>query len=233
MQTDTHLLSYFIQASFSIKLILLLLVITSIMTWILIIQRSLLLRQLNKHYAQFEDQFWSGIRLTELYETLPDSIPVEQLSSIFYAGFTEFYRLRNSGCQTLNVILDAVSRAMRIAQAQAEISLERHLNWLSMIGSGAPYLGLVGTILGVMSALNSLVNADKMNAWLLIAPGVADALIVTVMSLITALPAIIFYHRYVSRMERLLNQYHIFQDEFIALLVRQAYEEHHESLPYA
>jgi biopolymer transport protein TolQ len=228
-----NLLNYFIQTSLSIKLTLLFLLSSSVITWVIIVQRSLLLRQLDKAYTQFENQFWSGIRLTELYDALPESIPEEHLSSIFHAGFTEFCRLRNSGCQTLSVILDAVSRAMRIAQAQAEVSLERHLNWLSIIGSSAPYFGLLGTIFGVMSALNALGNAGQVNAWLLIAPGVADALIVTVVSLVTAIPAIMFYHRYLHQMECLLNQYHIFQDEFIALLVRQAYEEHHENLPYA
>lgn len=230
MYTNTNLWGYFIQASLSIKLILFILLAASIMTWILIVKCILLLRQVNKSYAHFESQFWSGVRLTELYESLPESISPEQLPSIFYAGFTEFYRLRQSGCQTLTVILDAVSRAMRIAQAQAEVQLERNLNWFAMIGSSAPYLGLVGTIFGVMSALRELAHAGQTNAWLLIAPGVADALMITGVSLMTAIPAIIFYHRYISQVEVLLNQYHIFQDEFIALLVRQAYEEHHENV---
>lgn len=220
--------SYFIHANLAVKMILLILLGISIISWMLILQKGLLLKQLNNAHSRFENRFWSGIKLTELYHNLPENLPPEQLSAIFYAGFTEFYRLRDSGCKTLSVILESVERAMDIASAHAEINLERHLNGLAIIGSYAPYLGLLGTLLGIMSALSELSHVNQVNALLLIAPGISEALISSVLSLLTTIPAIIFYHRYMNQMDRLLKQYNIFQGEFIALLLRQAYEESYE-----
>jgi biopolymer transport protein TolQ len=230
MHAQFALWSYFLHTSFPIQCIFVLLAIASLVTWLFIIQRLLFLRSLNKAYLKFEKEFWSDIKLTTLYEELPDSIAPEYISAIFYAGFTEFCRLRNSGCQTLRVLLEGVARAMRIAQAQAEIYLERQLHWLAIIASSTPYLGLMGTLLGIITALGTLSSAGP-NALLVLAPGLAEALIISVMSLLAALPALAFYHYYTAQIDKLLNQYHTFQDEFIELLLRQAYEEQHEKLP--
>jgi len=230
MHTHFTLWSYFLKASFPIQCIFIILCITSIGTWTFIFHRLLFLKSLKKAYQRFEKEFWSDIKLTELYEELPDSIPPEHLSAIFYAGFTEFCRLRNSGCQTLRVILEGVSRAMSIAKTQAEVRLERHLYWLGIAASASPYLGLIGTLWGIVSAIGAL-DMPQPNSLLLVAPGIAEALMVSFISLLTALPALIFYHSYINQIDKLLSQYHIFQEEFIALLVRQAYEEQHEKLP--
>jgi len=226
VNTELNLASYFLQASPIVKATMLLLLVASVVSWTLIFQRARWLRQLNKARSQFENQFWSGIELTQLHHTLTEIPPTaESLAAIFQAGFVEFSRLRKSGCQALPVILEAVARAMHIARSQAESSLEQHLNWLATIGSSSPYVGLLGTVWGIMGAFGSLAGADQMATLALVAPGISEALAATAMGLFAAIPAVVFYNRIISQIERLLNQYAIFQEELIALLLRQAYEE--------
>lgn len=224
----TYLWRYFFVASLPIKLIIILLGIGSLFTWFFIFQRLIALRLMYGAAKKFEEEFWSDIKLNELYEMLPETIAPDQLSAIFQAGFTEFYRLRNSGCQSLRVILEGVSRAMQVAQVHAQMQIDHHLHWIMIIASSSLYLGLLGTLFGIASALHALQEVGQINTLLLLAPGITDALTVSILSLLVALPALVFYYGYTGESEQLLHRYHIFQEEFIALLVRQTYEEQHD-----
>ena len=224
MSTELNFWSYFLQASLLVKVTMLLLWIASIVSWTLIFQRAKWLRQLHKAKCRFEAQFWSGTELTQLYDSLKGTtVAPESLANIFRAGFLEFTRLREVGCQQLSVILKAVRRAMDIAHAQTEDRLERHLSWLATIGSVSPYVGLLGTVWGIMGAFRSLASAGQTATLALVAPGISEALVATAMGLLTAIPAVVFYNRYVSQIGCLLKQYSIFQEELTGLLVRRIY----------
>lgn len=220
---------YFLQANFLIKGIILLLCFTSVYTWTIILQHTSLIRRLDKARIKFEDRFWSGITLTELYDSLENDIPSHYLESIFYSGFSEFLRLRNNGCQSSNVLLEAVSRAMYIAHSQAAFKLEKPIGWLAVISMTTPYVGFLGYTLGIISSLDS--THQNTLAGFRVLPGFIDSLILVMLSLFAAIPALVFYYRYTYRIDLLLKRYHIFQEEFIAFLLRQGYEEtHYEKL---
>jgi|GEM_PF-6918530 len=230
MYINFNLWSYFVEANLIIKCIFITLLSLSMLSWGVIIRYLLWLNQLRRAYRNFDNQFWSGIALTELYNNLPRTRETCDLSSIFHAGFTEFYRLRKAGCQTLPVLLEAVERAMRIAQAQARIYLEQRLYWLGIVNGSSPYLGLLGTLMGIVFTLNTVQTKLPQEPLLLLSLIVNHSLIMTLLSLCSTLPAFIFYYRYTHQIDQLLDHYHVFQDEFIAVLLRQAYEEHYDQL---
>lgn len=204
-------------------LVLLLLVAASLVSWVMIIQRHLLLRNAGRAMAAFEDRFWSGMDLTVLYREVQDEEhPESGLEQIFKAGFTEFTRLRNQGTEDPDAVMEGAQRAMRVAISREQERLEANLPFLASVGSTCPYLGLFGTVVGIMNSFRGLAVVHQPTL-ASVAPGIAEALLTTAVGLVAAIPAVIAYNRYASRVEAVLSNYETFADEFSSILHRKVY----------
>ena len=214
----THLI---FNASFLVQLVMLFLLILSVVSWTIIIQRSNQYKIGRIKADTFEDKFWSGIDLNNLYqECIKRQQSLVGLEVIYTAGFKEFVRLVNSGPADQEVVMDGTYRQMKVAESREVESLENHLTTLATIGSISPYIGLFGTVWGIMHAFVAL--AAVKNATLsMVAPPIAEALIATAMGLFAAIPAVMFYNRFVTKVEALENRYINFMDEFATILNRR------------
>lgn len=225
MATDQSLWVYFADASMVVKIVMLLLLAASLMSWTFIFQRGAFLKRARAAVGSFEDQFWSGMELNRLYlEINADKNEPEGLANVFQAGFREFARLRKQGGVSPAVIMEASQRAMRIARSHEMDKLEQHLSFLATVGSTSPYVGLFGTVWGIMTSFHALGGAQSATSTIaMVAPGISEALVATAMGLFAAIPAVIAYNRFANDVERLLNQYDTFQEEFSSILYRQAH----------
>ncbi|MBQ9275309.1 MAG: protein TolQ [Succinivibrio sp.] len=208
-------------ASFLVQMVMLFLLLLSLVSWTIIIQRSSAYKRGRSKADEFEDRFWSGIDLNNLYQ---DCIKRQQtlqgLEVIYTAGFKEFVRLVNSGPADQEVVMDGTYRQMKVAQSREVEALESHLATLATIGSISPYIGLFGTVWGIMHAFVAL--AAVKNATLsMVAPPIAEALIATAMGLFAAIPAVMFYNHFIAKVEALENRYFNFMDEFATILNRR------------
>ncbi len=221
MQYDASLLNYFLQAGLVVKCVMLLLISASIFSWAYIFQRSFYLGDLIKSIGKFETTFWSGEDLAKLYaEGIKRKGSLQGVEAIFNAGFKEFMRFRKQA-GALDVIIDNTKRAMRIAQMREQDKLEQRLPFLAIVGSTSPYVGLFGTVWGIMQAFQSLANVQQATISM-VAPGIAEALIATALGLFAAIPAVIAYNRFITQVNRLLNRYDAFQEELTNILIRQS-----------
>ncbi len=220
MSSDLTFIGLFLQASFIVQLIMLLLLAVSVASWTFIFQRSRALSGAREEMLQFEDKFWSGADLNKLYQELSARANVSGLSSIFCSGFKEFVRLRKSNTST-NGIVDGTSRAMRVTMSRQVEDLESRLPFLATAGSISPYIGLFGTVWGIMNAFIALGEVQQATL-AMVAPGIAEALIATAIGLFAAIPAVIAYNRFSHQVEKLENSYANFMEEFSAILHRQA-----------
>jgi biopolymer transport protein TolQ len=218
---DHSLLQLVQQASFIVQLVLALLVIASIVSWAIIARKRRLLRQAHASADDFEDRFWSGIDLAELYRTLDSAAPASGMAGLFVAGFREFSRLRQVSGLGGGPVLEGSRRAMKVAQLREIDRLEQNLSTLATIGSTSPYVGLFGTVWGIMSAFQGLGNVQQATL-AMVAPGIAEALIATAMGLFAAIPAVIAYNRYADQVGRLELRYDTFMEEFSTILQRHA-----------
>lgn len=220
MSTDLTFIGLFMQASLVVKLVMLLLITISIVSWAFIFQRNAALKRAQKEMIAFEDKFWSGADLNKLYSELSARQSVDGMGSIFCAGFKEFVRLRKSNAATQSIV-DGTYRSMRIAMSREIDNLEHHLPFLATAGSISPYIGLFGTVWGIMNSFIALGQVQQ--ATLAdVAPGIAEALIATAIGLFAAIPAVIAYNRFSNQVEKIENNYGIFMEEFSAILHRQA-----------
>ena len=222
LATEPSLWSFITDAGLVVKVVMLILVAASVASWTMIFQRLSFLKQTRLGLRQFEEQFWSGADLQKLYGHLSNKRDRTGLENIFYGGFSEYLRLSQKGGVTPAAIMDGVGRAMRIAQARELEKLESHLSFLATVGSTSPYVGLFGTVWGIMSSFQGLVSVQQASI-AMVAPGISEALIATAMGLFAAIPAVIAYNRFSNDVERLINQYETFQEEFFNLLHRQAH----------
>ncbi|EKE80788.1 protein TolQ [Idiomarina xiamenensis] len=221
MEAELSFIDLFLQASLLVKLVMLLLLAMSVLGWMLIFQRGKVLKSAGKEALKFEDRFWSGVDLARLYQEISARAHnATGLELLFHAGFKEFARLRNNDASPQET-LEASYRAMRIAHSRETDKLEANLTTLATIGSISPYIGLFGTVWGIMNAFIAL-GAVQQATLAMVAPGIAEALIATAMGLFAAIPAVIAYNRFSHRVEKIDNQYINFMDEFIAILQRQA-----------
>lgn len=222
MTTDMSLWSLFADASRLVQLVMLLLLIASLYSWTVIIQKFRMLRTARSDAVIFENRFWSGIDLVELYKQVNKRRDdLQGLARLFEAGFGEFARLRKQNGLGSMDIVEGAQRAMRVALSREVDRLDSSLAFLATVGSTSPYIGLFGTVWGIMNAFLALGQAQ--NATLaMVAPGIAEALIATAMGLFAAIPAVIAYNRFSNEVERLENRYETFKDEFSTLLQRQA-----------
>jgi biopolymer transport protein TolQ len=210
----------FMQASLVVKLVMILLIVISITSWAYIFQRSRILSRAQLELEYFEDKFWSGTDLNGLYRELSEQDSVAGPNSIFVAGFREFVRLRKS-TDDAELVLDGASRAMRIALSREVNHLEARLSFLATVGSTSPYIGLFGTVWGIMNSFIAL-GQVKQATLAMVAPGIAEALIATAIGLFAAIPAVIAFNRFSNQVEKLENSYINFMEEFASILQRQA-----------
>lgn len=221
---DQSIWVYFSEASVVVKIVMMMLLAASVMSWTFIFQRGSFLKKARQDVIEFEDEFWSGIDLSKLYTNLSSNEEEpEGLANIFHAGFREFVRLRKQVGNTPAVIMEGVQRAMRIARSHELDRMEQHLSFLATVGSTSPYVGLFGTVWGIMTSFHALGGSQQAATISMVAPGISEALVATAMGLFAAIPAVIFYNRYANDVERLLNQYDTFQEEFSSILYRQAH----------
>ncbi|MFI3246966.1 MAG: protein TolQ [Ferrimonas sp.] len=227
MHAEISFIGLFLEASLLVKLVMVLLLALSVIAWAVIVQRQ---QALNLAYANaqfFEDRFWSGVDLSQLYKELASSEEEHTgMALMFNNGFREYMRLSKTA-NNPEAITTGAYRAMRIAQNREVDKLEAHLPLLATIGSTSPYIGLFGTVWGIMNAFIAL-GAVSNATLTMVAPGIAEALIATAMGLFAAIPAVIFYNRLSTKVEKLENSYSNFMDEFSAILHRQAYSTHME-----
>lgn len=223
LTVDGSFLSYLGQSSGVIKAVIFLLILASLMSWTFIFQRAWFIKNAKVAMNKFEDLFWSGADLNKLYHDITHrQHEVEGLQHIFVAGFKEFSRLRKQPGIQPAIIMEGAQRAMHIARAREMDKLEQHLSFLATVGSTSPYVGLFGTVWGIMTAFHSLGSVQQATISM-VAPGISEALITTAMGLFAAIPAVIAYNRFANDVERLLNQYDTFQEEFSSILYRQAH----------
>ncbi len=208
------------EASFLVKLVMLSLLAISLYSWLLIFRKREELSQAKIDANSFEDKFWSGNELNKLYEEIvSSSLPSQGMEGIFRVGFNEFVRLKKSAPEP-GLVLEGSQRVMRISLAREIDQLEMSLPFLATAGSISPYIGLFGTVWGIMNSFRALGNVQQATL-AMVAPGIAEALIATAMGLFAAIPAVIAYNRYSHEVERLINRYDTFLEEFSSILQRQ------------
>ena len=223
MTAELSLLELVLNASILVQLVMLLLLVASLMSWTMIFRKLTTVRRARAAAEDFEEQFWSGQDLVSIFNRInTHAYDATGMERIFHSGFKEFARLRAQSGIDANAILDGSERAMRIALSRELDMLETHLSFLATVGSTSPYVGLFGTVWGIMNSFRALGNASQATL-ALVAPGIAEALIATAMGLFAAIPAVIAYNRYADDVERLHNRYDIFIEEFTAILRRQAH----------
>lgn len=223
LTTDPSVWSFIKNASLLVKCVILLLFITSVFSWVFIFQRFFFFKTASRAVLHFEDQFWSGADLNKLYDGLARrNRTLQGLENIFHAGFREYMRLGKMHGLSPDNMMSGVARAMRIANAKEMDELERHLSFLATVGSISPYVGLFGTVWGIMTSFQAL-SATQQGTLAMVAPGISEALIATAMGLFAAIPAVIAYNRFSSSAQRLGNVYDTFQEEFFNILYRQTH----------
>lgn len=221
--TDLSYLHLILNASLLVQLVILSLVITSFVSWTMIFNKRVMLNRAKKEAEIFEGQFWSLEDLSPLYNRISNNRnPSTGMEKIFEAGFKEFARLRSQENIQPDAIIEGAQRAMRIAMNKEIDVLETNLSFLATVGSTSPYVGLFGTVWGIMNSFRALGNVQQASI-ALVAPGIAEALIATAMGLFAAIPAVIAYNRYTNDVERLISRYDIFMDEFSSILHRHAH----------
>ncbi len=209
-------------ATWVVQLVMLILTGISVVSWILIGNRFQVVGRARNAARHFDDRFWSGGDLTQLFAQIRKTPnPDCGMETIFVAGFKEYARLRNSPGADAEAVMEATHRAMRITMSREQERLERHLPFLATVGSTSPYIGLFGTVWGIMNSFRALASANQATLQV-VAPGIAEALIATAIGLFAAIPAVIAYNRYSSQVEALLNRYGTFAEEFYAILHRQS-----------
>ena len=220
---DLSFLTLVLNASPLVQLVMVALLLASLLSWTIIFDRSRTLKQAQRKAADFEQRFWSGIDLGELYRDLDrEHDALTGQAAIFHAGFREFARLRENASVEPMALVEGARRAMRVAMSRELDALETHLSFLATVGSTSPYVGLFGTVWGIMNAFHALGNV-KQATLNLVAPGIAEALIATAMGLFAAIPAVVGYNKFANTVQRLENRYDDFVEEFSNILQRQAH----------
>jgi biopolymer transport protein TolQ len=216
---EHSILDLLLQASFIVQLVMLLLIGASVASWAIILGKRRLLN--NARYAadRFEQQFWSGGELAGLYKQLEGGSPAG-MADIFVSGFREFSRLKSQGLAGAQ-LLDGSRRAMKVAQMKETDRLEQNLSTLATIGSTSPYVGLFGTVWGILTAFQALGHVQQATL-ATVAPAIAEALIATAMGLFAAIPAVIAYNRYADQVGRLELRFDTFMEELSTILQRHA-----------
>lgn len=223
MTPDQSLIDLLLNASLPVQFVMLILVLASVASWTMIFNKQVLLKRARKDAELFEERFWSVEDLSPLYTRITSSrYEPSGMEKIFEAGFKEFARLRKQESIDPEAVLDGSQRSMRIAMNKETDQLETNLSFLATVGSTSPYVGLFGTVWGIMNSFQALGTVQQATI-AMVAPGISEALIATAMGLFAAIPAVIAYNRYSYDVERLLNRYDNFMEEFASILHRHAH----------
>jgi biopolymer transport protein TolQ len=225
-QQSLSILHMISNATLVVQLVMAMLMLASVVSWALIFQKWKIIRQARNSADEFEDSFWSGGDLSKLYTEWggKEASAEGGMASIFIAGYREYSRLYNKEGIKRSEVTDGVQRAMRVALAQEIEDLEGGLSFLATVGSTSPYVGLFGTVWGIMNSFRSL-GMMKQATIASVAPGISEALVATAMGLFAAIPAVIAYNRFSNHVERLVLRYEMFMEEFTSIVSRQTYQK--------
>ena len=222
MNSDMSIVHLVLGASPIVQAVLVILAMASILSWTLILGKSRQLRRAQRLAEDFEQDFWGSSDISSTYSKLTMRRgTLDGMERIFEAGFSEFGRLRRKTGND-EIIMDGSGRAMRIAVSREAELIETHLPFLATVGSISPYIGLFGTVWGIMNSFTALGNVQQATL-AMVAPGIAEALIATAMGLFAAIPAVIAYNRFTNRLQRIETQYENFLEEFSGVLHRKAH----------
>jgi len=225
MNEQLSILELVSNATIVVQLVMALLVLASVVSWILVFQKAFLLASVRRMATAFEDDFWSGEDLRALYVELDEGeTEVIGIESIFHAGFKEYTRSSQLYGTQAERIMQNVQRAMRVAMAREEERLEAALPFLATVGSTSPYIGLFGTVWGIMNSFRGLAMVNQATLSV-VAPGISEALIATAIGLFAAIPAVIAYNRFSAQVEVIMNRFDTFSEEFSAILNRSIKED--------
>ncbi|MGO4550758.1 protein TolQ [Lysobacter sp. 2RAF19] len=222
---NINVLDLVLHASIPVQLVMLLLLFASIASWVIIFRKKRVLDRAEKDTERFEERFWSGAELSKLYAGATERGRVaEGLEAIFEAGFREFNRIRQRRGVDSRIQLEGAQRAMRATTSREVDGLEHNLEFLASVGSISPYVGLFGTVWGIMISFQGLANVKEATI-ATVAPGISEALIATAMGLFAAIPAVWAYNRFATKVERIATRYDAFSEEFSSILQRQAHAD--------
>ena len=219
---DLTILSMILNASIVVKFVMALLVLASMFSWTYIFMKLFAIRRAQRAADEFEREFWSGSDLVGLYQRAAGGRYVATgMERIFEAGFKEFLKLKGRSGSDVTALLEGTRRAMKATYQREMDMLESHLSFLATVGSVSPYVGLFGTVWGIMHAFRSLANVQQATL-AQVAPGIAEARVATAIGLFAAIPAVVAYNRYSHDIDRLANRFESFMEEFSNILHRQA-----------
>jgi len=221
MGGDLSIVHMIVQASLVVQIVIAILLSASVTSWAIIFRKRLVVGRARRDADRFESSFWSGGDLSSLYRAIEARGSATGMESIFEFGFREFARLRTQGGVAADMLLEGSRRAMRVAQLKETERLEHNLATLATVGSTSPYVGLFGTVWGIMSAFSGLGNVQQATL-AMVAPGIAEALIATAIGLFAAIPAVVAYNRYADQVSRLELRYDGFMEELSTILQRYA-----------
>ncbi|GLQ88509.1 protein TolQ [Dyella flagellata] len=208
-------------ASWPVTLVMLALLVFSFLSWVIIVRKYMQLKAAMQNAESFEERFWSGADLAQLFrEVSNNGGDTGGMESIFESGFREFVRQRQRRSADVRTVIEGSERAMRVAGTKEIGTLERNLEFLANVGSISPYVGLFGTVWGIMGAFQGLGEMKDVTI-AVVAPHISEALIATAMGLFAAIPAVWAYNRYANKVERVASRYEVFQEEFSSVLQRQ------------
>jgi biopolymer transport protein TolQ len=212
-----------LNASVVVKVVMAILMLASVMSWVLIFQRFFFLGKAKRALRKFEDRFWSGIDLGQLFKDVTEH-PTSSggAEEIFRAGIKEYTRLTNQKNYDPEAVMEGVERSMRVALSREEEKLDAHLPFLASVGSTSPYIGLFGTVWGIMNSFRGLANMHQATLSS-VAPGISEALVATAMGLFAAIPAVMAYNRFSATASTLTNNYETFAEEFSSILHRRVH----------
>ena len=224
MNEPLSILDLVLNASVVVQVVMGLLILASLTSWVMIFQRGFALSSIRRQATDFESEFWSGKDLGELYVELDtENSDVIGLESIFASGFKEFSRSGQQDGTDQERVMQNVQRAMRVALVREEERLETHLPFLATVGSTSPYVGLFGTVWGIMNSFRGLATVNQASLSV-VAPGISEALVATAIGLFAAIPAVIAYNRYAAYVEVIMNRFEAFSDEFSSILDRASHK---------
>lgn len=222
MESDLSVWSLVANAGLLVKLVMLLLLMASMVSWALIFQRVQVFRKAKRAQRNFEERFWSGMDLGQLYRDVnAEPTPFSGMEAVFRSGFKEFSRLRQQS-RDADAVMEGAQRAMRVAFSREQERLEAHQPFLATVGSTSPYVGLFGTVWGIMNSFRGLAQVQQATL-ATVAPGISEALIATAMGLFAAIPAVIAYNRFSAMSDALLKNYETFAEEFSSILHRRVH----------
>jgi biopolymer transport protein TolQ len=222
LHPDMAIFGLIAQASIVVKIVMIILALASLFSWWYIFVKMFTIRRAKRQAEEFEREFWGGTDVVGLYQrSASGRYETQGMERIFEAGFKEFLKLKSKSGSDVGALMDGTRRAMK-ANFQRELDyLERHLSFLATVGSVSPYIGLLGTVWGIMNSFRGLSNVAQATL-AQVAPGIAEALIATAIGLFAAIPAVIAYNRFTADIDRLATRYESFMEEFSNILQRQA-----------